>query len=217
MHLNGGLAPDGTRVLSEESVAGDGRRSTRTCRTSTPSATRGGSAGSGSAGTAAGSSATTATRSARPRSCACFPRRGSPSTLLTNGGNTRDLYEELYREIFAELADVAMPQPLAPPAEPPVGRPAAARRPVRAGQRDHRGAACATATRYCGTTVTGPLAALLPEPTQEFVDGAGGLQRGPVRRSGSRTRRPGSPVTFYSLPTGEKYLHFGVRATPKVG
>jgi hypothetical protein len=25
------------------------------------------------------------------------------------------------------------------------------------------------------------------------------------------------PVTFYSLPTGERYLHFGVRATPKVG
>jgi hypothetical protein len=25
------------------------------------------------------------------------------------------------------------------------------------------------------------------------------------------------PVTFYELPTGERYLHFGVRATPKVG
>ena len=25
-----------------------------------------------------------------------------------------------------------------------------------------------------------------------------------------------APVTFYSLPTGERYLHFGVRATPKV-
>jgi hypothetical protein len=24
------------------------------------------------------------------------------------------------------------------------------------------------------------------------------------------------PVTFYQLRTGEKYLHFGVRATPKV-
>jgi hypothetical protein len=23
------------------------------------------------------------------------------------------------------------------------------------------------------------------------------------------------PVTFYALPTGEKYLHVGVRATPK--
>lgn len=25
-----------------------------------------------------------------------------------------------------------------------------------------------------------------------------------------------TPVTFYGLPTGERYLHFGVRATPKV-
>ena len=23
------------------------------------------------------------------------------------------------------------------------------------------------------------------------------------------------PVTFYSLPTGEQYVHFGARATPK--
>ena len=25
-----------------------------------------------------------------------------------------------------------------------------------------------------------------------------------------------APVTFYQLPTGERYLHFGVRATPRV-
>jgi hypothetical protein len=25
------------------------------------------------------------------------------------------------------------------------------------------------------------------------------------------------PVTFYSLPTGERYLHFGARATRRVG
>ena len=25
-----------------------------------------------------------------------------------------------------------------------------------------------------------------------------------------------APVTFYTLPTGEEYLHFGARATPKV-
>ena len=24
------------------------------------------------------------------------------------------------------------------------------------------------------------------------------------------------PVTFYELPTGERYLHFGARATPRV-
>ena len=25
-----------------------------------------------------------------------------------------------------------------------------------------------------------------------------------------------APVTFYELPTGERYVHFGVRATPRV-
>ena len=30
-----------------------------------------------------------------------------------------------------------------------------------------------------------------------------------------RRRETWTPVTFYELPTGEAYLHFGVRATPK--
>jgi len=25
------------------------------------------------------------------------------------------------------------------------------------------------------------------------------------------------PLTFYELPSGESYVHFGARATPKVG
>src|SRR5262249_33122228 len=45
-----------------------------------------------------------------------LPEEGLAVALLTNGGNTRDLYEDLYREIFAELADVDMPQSLKPPA-----------------------------------------------------------------------------------------------------
>ena len=43
-----------------------------------------------------------------------LPDEGLAVTLLTNGGNTRDLYEDLYREIFAELAGVEMPHPLEP-------------------------------------------------------------------------------------------------------
>src|SRR5262249_24416778 len=39
-----------------------------------------------------------------------LPDEGLAVTLLTNGGNTRDLYEDLYREIFAALAAVEMPQ-----------------------------------------------------------------------------------------------------------
>ena len=77
MHLSGGLAPDGTRVLSEESAEAMTEKQAE-CRTSTSSATRGASAGSGSAGTVAASSATTGTRSARRRSCACCPTPASP-------------------------------------------------------------------------------------------------------------------------------------------
>ena len=53
LHLNGGLAADGTRVLERESTAAM-TESRPTCLTSTSSATRGGSAGSASAGTAGG-------------------------------------------------------------------------------------------------------------------------------------------------------------------
>nr|WP_203590702.1 serine hydrolase [Streptomyces sp. SID13031] len=143
-----------------------------------------------------------------------LPSEGLAVVLLTNGGKTRDLYEDLYREIFRELADVEMPSPLVPPAEPPVvdlqqhlGRYERASVIEEVLLRDGQA--------VLRSTVTGPLAALLPEPTHEFtmvpVDSTGDLFV--VRQPGSQTW---TPVTFYSLPTGEKYLHSGVRATPKV-
>jgi dipeptidyl aminopeptidase/acylaminoacyl peptidase/CubicO group peptidase (beta-lactamase class C family) len=143
-----------------------------------------------------------------------LPEQGLAVTLLTNGGNTRDLYEDLYREIFAELAGVAMPSPLAPPAQPPavdIGR--------------HLG----TYERACmlvdvferaggaalRTTITGPLAELVPDPVDEYdlipVDSSGDLFV--IREPEAQTWMP---VTFYALPTGERYVHFGARATPKV-
>jgi hypothetical protein len=144
-----------------------------------------------------------------------LPDSGLAVTLLTNGGNTRDLYQDLYREIFAELADVAMPAPLAAPAEPPT---VDVQRHV--GRYDRASVMGEVLVRdgqaVLRQTVTGPLAELMPDPTHEFV-------MVPVDETGDLfvVREPEaltwSPVTFYSLPTGEKYLHFGVRATPKVG
>jgi len=144
-----------------------------------------------------------------------LPSEGLAVVLLTNGGKTRDLYEDLYREIFQELADVSMPTLLAAPPEPPVvdlhrhvGRYERASTLQEVLVRDGEA--------LLRMTITGPLAALMPEPTQEFA-------MVPVDDSGDLfvVRQPGSvnwtPVTFYSLATGEKYLHFGVRATPKVG
>ncbi len=143
-----------------------------------------------------------------------LPEQGLAVTLLTNGGNTRDLYEDLYREIFAELADVAMPSPLAPPAQRLT---VDARRHVGSYE---RASARIDIFERAGTpvmrvTITGPLAELLPDPVEEFdlspVDSGGNLfvLRGPESQTWT-------PVTFYTLPSGEPYIHFGARAAPKV-
>ena len=62
------------------------------------------------------------------------------------------------------------------------------------------------------TEVLGHLAALVPDPIEEY-------SLYPVSEDRYLLRPPGTetwmPVTFYSLPTGEKYVHFGARATPK--
>jgi hypothetical protein len=63
------------------------------------------------------------------------------------------------------------------------------------------------------TTVTGTLAELEPEPPKEY-------EMVPVGPDLFVVRPPESgmwfPVVFYSLPTGQRYLHFGARATPLV-
>jgi hypothetical protein len=65
-------------------------------------------------------------------------------------------------------------------------------------------------------TATGPLAALLPEEERERE-----YDLVPVEEDLYVVREAENtmwiPVTFYSLETGERYLHFGARATPKVG
>jgi hypothetical protein len=141
-----------------------------------------------------------------------LPDAGLAVVLLANGGNTRDLYEDLYREVFAELADVTMPRPLEPPAEP-----------LQVDVTPHLGTYERTSFRLdvlsgddglvLRTEVTGPLAELVPETVHEY-------QLVPVERDLFVVRPPETetwvPVTFYELPTGEPYLHFGARATPKV-
>ena len=95
-----------------------------------------------------------------------LPAHGLAVTLLTNGGQARDLYDELYRELFGELAGVAMPHALAAPEEPVdvdaspfVGtyERASARIEVLPADDEHPKA-------RLRTTVTGTLAELEPEP-----------------------------------------------------
>ncbi|MFI6662110.1 serine hydrolase [Streptomyces sp. NPDC050523] len=142
-----------------------------------------------------------------------LPAQGIAVTLLTNGGNARDLYEDLFREIFAELAGIDIPRPPAPPQHPPtvdVGRHTGVYE--RAGmridvlERDGEG--------VLRTTATGPLAELVPDPVEEHtmtpLDASGDLFV--IRMADSQSWLP---VVFYTLPGGERYVHLGVRATPK--
>jgi hypothetical protein len=213
MHLRGGVAADGTRVLSEAGAA------TMTDKHADlpDKHTLGDSWGLGwirfdwDGHRLIGHDGTTIGQNAYLR---LLPSQGLAVTLLTNGGHTQDLYQDLYREIFAELAGVAMPKPLAAPAQPPT-----------VDRRRHLGTYERASARIdvlerdganvLRTTLTGPLAELLPDPVEEYamipVDASGDLFV--VRQPNAQTW---TPVTFYALPTGERYLHFGVRATPKI-
>ncbi len=210
-HLTGGLRPDGTRLLDASSAA-----AMTQLQADLPDIyTLGDSWGLGwirfgwNGRRLVGHDGSTIGQSAFLR---LLPDEGLAVTLLTNGGRARDLYEDLYREIFAELADVDMPRPLAPPAEP-----------VSVDVQPHLGTYERASVRIevltgdggpiLRTTATGPLATLMPDPITEYA-------MVPIEPDLFVVRAPGAqtwtPVTFYQLRTGERYLHCGVRATPKV-
>src|SRR5262249_16787776 len=136
-----------------------------------------------------------------------LPEQGLAVGLLTNGGNTRDLYQDLYRELFAGLADLAMPEPLTPPIEP-----------VEADITPDAGTYARESVRMevlaegptLRTTVLGPLAEMVPDPVDEYPLVPVGPALFAVKPPEADTW---VPVTFYELPTGERYVHFGARAT----
>ena len=140
------------------------------------------------------------------------PESGVAVTLLTNGGHTRDFYEDLYREIFAELSGATCrrrssrrPSPSRSTSTPFLGtyERAAVRMEVLSNGHGP----------LLRTTMLGPLAELTPEAAVDEYPLV------PVSDNLFAVRAPGTEtwiaVTFYSLPTGEEYLHFGARATPK--
>ncbi|MGH3302985.1 MAG: serine hydrolase, partial [Streptosporangiaceae bacterium] len=211
MHLTGGVGPGGARVLDAASAAA----MTQLQAELPDRYTLGDSWGIGwirfdwNGRRLIGHDGNTIGQSAFLR---LLPDEGLAVTLLTNGGSARDLYQDLYREIFAELADVDMPRPLSPPAEP-----------VSVDVQPHVGTYERASSRLevligddgpiLRTTVTGPLAKLVADPVTEYA-------LVPIEQNLFVVREPKAqtwtPVTFYQLRTGEKYLHFGVRATPKV-
>ncbi|PRB16557.1 serine hydrolase [Microbacterium sp. MYb62] len=211
MHLTGGLAADGTRVLSEAAVE---RMQQREVDMPDPY-TLGDAWGVGwilfdwDGRKLVGHDGNTIGQSSFLR---ILLDEGVAVTLLANGGNTRDLYDALFGEIFAEIADVRLPAGLVPPEEP-----FADDFSEFEGVYDRAGVRTEIFRTDDGlrmrTTLNGPLAALLPEPVQENT-------LVPVRPGEFVMRPEGEQawhaVVFYALPSGERYVHHGVRAAPKV-
>ena len=211
MHLDGGVAADGARVLSAAACEAMAAKEAEL-----PDAhTLGDSWGLGwirygwDGERLVGHDGNTIGQSGFLR---LLPSRGLAVALLTNGGNTRDLFDGLYREIFREAAGVEMPPPLEPAAAPP------ALEPDRYVGRYER--AAMTTEVFAGddglrlrATTTGPLAEVMPEPVHEF-------QLAPVEPGLFAVRSRGestwTAVTFYELEDGSRYVHYGARANPLV-
>jgi dipeptidyl aminopeptidase/acylaminoacyl peptidase len=211
VYLNGGLAADGTRILSEASAAAMTEKQAEL----PDKYILGDSWGLGwirfgwDGRRLIGHDGNTLGQAAFLR---VLPDEGLAVTLLTNGGNTRDLYEDLYRELFSELAGVEMPRPLTPPAEPVdvdvtphLGRYERASVRIDVLEKDGQ--------PTVRTELTGPLAALVPETVHEYPMTAVEDSLFAVKEPEAQTW---TPLTFYALPSGEKYVHFGARATPKI-
>jgi dipeptidyl aminopeptidase/acylaminoacyl peptidase/CubicO group peptidase (beta-lactamase class C family) len=212
MHLMAGLAEDGTRVLSEAAV-----EEMASLQAELPDVhSLGDSWGVGwirygwGGHRLIGHDGNTFGQAAFLR---VLPEQGLVVTLLTNGGHARDLYEDLFREIFADVANVPMQHPLAPPSDADVDitpylgeyERASVHMAVLPPDAEHPRA-------ILRTTALGLIAEQMDDPVEDY-------ELWPVSDGLFVTRAPGTQtwmaVTFYRLETGEEYLHFGARATPK--
>src|SRR5579875_1982653 len=213
MHLDGGRAPDGTQVLSEASVA-----AMQVPQVDVPDPyTLGSQWGIGwilfdwGGRKLYGHDGNTRGQSAFLR---IVPDRDVAIALLTNGGNTHDLYEDLYRPLLQELAGVEMPARPEPPAEPLEGQ---LDLDQYVGVYERLGSRLEVERRdghlALRSIVTGPLAEVTPDPVTE-------LDLVAVGPDLFVTRHPGTlgwtPLVFYRLADGSPYIHFGARATPRV-
>ncbi|GAA2399050.1 hypothetical protein GCM10010191_02320 [Actinomadura vinacea] len=215
MHLDGGTAPDGTRVLSAAAVSAMQHREVDVPDKWTVSADGwglgwtlydwDGIAGFGHDGAAIGQYAY----------LRVVPSAGVAVVLLTNGGSARLLYADLFRELLGELAGVRMPAPFGPAEEPP----AVDMTPLLGTYR--REGVVVTVTRADDGTA---------HMRYEFVDGMKDLspplemELTPVSETvfaasgaGPSFSEDYMPVVFSTLTTGTRCVYVGMRATPKVG
>jgi dipeptidyl aminopeptidase/acylaminoacyl peptidase/CubicO group peptidase (beta-lactamase class C family) len=210
LHLRGGVAPDGARLLSGESVA-----AMQAEQVPLPDRYSLGDSwglgwirhvwdGEGVYGHDGG----TIGQAAFLR---VFPEHGLAIALLTNGGAVRDVYADLFGELAAELAGVALPDPLVPPADPPQVEPSRyvgryERTSVRTEVFEGDGGL------VMRETVSGAAAEATGSPVEEtpLVPVADGLFAARTAGTSGWTA-----VRFAALPDGTRYLHTGGRANPE--
>ncbi|MFL1375981.1 MULTISPECIES: serine hydrolase domain-containing protein [unclassified Nocardiopsis] len=210
LHLRGGTTADGVRLLSRDTVRAMAQEQVRL----PDPHTLGDSWGLGwirydwDGHRAIGHDGNTIGQSAFLR---LLPGAGLAVALLTNGGRTRDLYQDLYREVFDALAGVRVPDPLEPPADPPqVPDPRPGVYESAGGRLEVLAGADGPVLR---STALGPLAELRPDPVEEHPLAAVAPGVYATRPEGTLTW---SPVTFYRLENGQEYAHRNGRALPRV-
>ena len=212
LHLDGGVAPDGTRLLSQETVA-----AMQEPQVEVPDRwTLGSHWGLGwilfdwDGKRLYGHDGNTIGQAGFLR---VVPDDGVAVALLTNGGETRQLYEHLFTDVLSELAGVSVPAPLSPPAKPVtvdldryVGL--YERASVRMDVEKAGGELRAT------ISITGELAQMMPQPpvVERLVPLDADLELFVGQAEGDETW---GPTVFFELD-GRRYVHSGVRATPKV-
>ncbi|MCW2545510.1 MAG: beta-lactamase [Frankiales bacterium] len=212
MHLAEGLAPDGTRVLSAESA-----RAMRVPQVEVPDRwTFGGHWGLGwilpqwDGRVLFAHDGSTIGQSAYLR---VLP--GEPDlvvALLTNGGETRELYQDLFGEVFEQLAGVTITPRVEPVSQPPAFDPAQYvgryERESMAHEVELRGEELVMVNLLSGILATAMGAdrvesPLLPYDTDVFLTSMPSV-------SGYL------PAVFYTAPDGNRYLHLAGRAAAKV-
>ncbi|MDR1825452.1 MAG: beta-lactamase family protein [Bifidobacteriaceae bacterium] len=143
-----------------------------------------------------------------------YPEGNLVVGLLTNDNSAHALYQELYGEVFREVAGVEIQDPLVVPPEDE--RPALDITPW-LGTYERAGARIELIQEEDGphfkATQKGELAELEENPVMEYV-------MKPVREGLWSVylleMSVDAPVWLYQLDNGERYIHFGGRATRKV-
>lgn len=216
MHLNGGTAADGARVMSPEIVTAMQQRHVNVPDKWTVSADGwalgwtlydwDGIAGYGHDGAAIG----------QYSYLRVVPGSNVAVALVTNGGGARQLYADLFRELLHELAGVTMPGAFGPPTPPPA----------------IDIAPFAGTYKREGVVITVSERDGAPRMLYEFVDGMKdmsppldmSLTPVSVTADGTVFAAAGAgpsfsedhmPVVFSTLTNGTDCVYVGMRATPK--